>query len=166
VEAEEWDCGEQRDQDEAEVVAVVKWKLRKERFTRSSAACTCSALGCALHCLFKWRGVYITSASEETKGAGPSAGPTRHSGTPRRPRRCRMQTCRGRGGPQSCCFASGWIGPTKETNWTVGPIYAMFACLIIRTFQLVVLTGTMFFSHYRLANNTFCHSFSAKRTGS
>jgi sirohydrochlorin ferrochelatase len=82
VEAEEWDCGEQRDQDEEEVVAVVKWticvvELQKERFTRSSAACTCSALGC------KWRGVYIyiTSASEETKGAGPSAGPTRHGGT-------------------------------------------------------------------------------------
>jgi hypothetical protein len=42
--------------------------------------------------------------------------------------------------------------------------YTTFACLIIRTFQLVFSTGTVFFSHTKLANSTFSHDFSAKRT--
>jgi hypothetical protein len=40
----------------------------------------------------------------------------------------------------------------------------MFACLIIRTFQLVFLAGTVFFSHNKSANSTFSRGFSAKRT--
>jgi hypothetical protein len=94
VEAEEWDCGEQRDQDEEEVVAVVKWticvvELQKERFTRSSAACTCSALGC------KWRGVYIYNERERgNQRSGPVCRTHPARRHPRRPRRCRMQTCR------------------------------------------------------------------------
>jgi hypothetical protein len=42
---------------------------------------------------------------------------------------------------------------------------ALFACLIICTFQLVFSAGTVFFSHNKLANSTFSHDFSAKRTG-
>jgi hypothetical protein len=36
---------------------------------------------------------------------------------------------------------------------------------IIRTFQLVFLAKTVFFSHNKSANSTFSHSFSAKQTG-
>jgi hypothetical protein len=37
----------------------------------------------------------------------------------------------------------------------------LFACLVIRTFQLVFLAGTIFFSPNKLANSTFNHGFSA-----
>jgi hypothetical protein len=41
----------------------------------------------------------------------------------------------------------------------------LFACLIIRTFQLVFFSaGTMFFSHSKSTNSTFSHDFSTKRT--
>ena len=41
----------------------------------------------------------------------------------------------------------------------------MFACLIIRTFQLVFSVGTVFFSHNKLAGIAFRLIFSGKRTG-
>ena len=42
---------------------------------------------------------------------------------------------------------------------------SMFACLIIRTFQLVFSVGTIFFSHNKSAGTMFRLVFSAKRTG-
>jgi hypothetical protein len=45
-------------------------------------------------------------------------------------------------------------------------IIALFACLIIRIFQLVFSTRIVFFSHNESANCTFNHDFSAKRTDS
>jgi hypothetical protein len=42
---------------------------------------------------------------------------------------------------------------------------ALFACLIICTFQLIFSARTVFFSHNKSANSTFSHDFSAKRTG-
>jgi hypothetical protein len=47
----------------------------------------------------------------------------------------------------------------------IGP-WALFACLIIRIFQLVFSARIVFFSHNKSANSSFSHSFSAKRTGS
>jgi hypothetical protein len=45
-------------------------------------------------------------------------------------------------------------------------IYVLFVCLIIRTFQLIFLAGTIFFSHNKLVNNIFSHDFSPNRMGS
>jgi hypothetical protein len=42
------------------------------------------------------------------------------------------------------------------------PMSVLFACLIISTFQLIFSTGTVFFSHNKLANSTFSHDFLAK----
>jgi hypothetical protein len=42
---------------------------------------------------------------------------------------------------------------------------ALFACFIIRIFQLIFSTKTVFFSHNKSANSTF-QNFSAKRTDS
>jgi len=42
---------------------------------------------------------------------------------------------------------------------------ALFASLIIRLFQLVFLTGTVFFSYNKSAGRMFRLIFSAKRTG-
>jgi hypothetical protein len=39
---------------------------------------------------------------------------------------------------------------------------ALFASLIIRTFQFVFSVGTIFFSYSKLVNSTFSHDFSAK----
>ena len=44
-------------------------------------------------------------------------------------------------------------------------VLAMFACLIIRTFQLVFSAGTVFFSHNKSIETVFRLVFSAKRTG-
>ena len=41
----------------------------------------------------------------------------------------------------------------------------MIASLIIRTFQLVFLAGTVFFSHNKSVGTVFYLVFSAKRTG-
>ena len=41
----------------------------------------------------------------------------------------------------------------------------LFACVIIRSFQLVFSVGTMFFSHNKLAGTVFRLVFLAKRTG-
>ena len=42
---------------------------------------------------------------------------------------------------------------------------ALFACLIIRIFQLVFSAGTVFFSHNKSAETMFRFVLSAKRTG-
>ena len=42
---------------------------------------------------------------------------------------------------------------------------ALFACLIIRIFQLIFLAGTVFFSPNKSAGIIFRFIFSAKRTG-
>jgi hypothetical protein len=42
---------------------------------------------------------------------------------------------------------------------------ALFACLIIRTFQLVFSIGTVFFCHNKSANITFSYGFSVKQAG-
>ena len=42
---------------------------------------------------------------------------------------------------------------------------ALFASLIIRTFQLIFSAGTVFFFHNKSARIVFRHVFSAKRTG-
>jgi len=44
-------------------------------------------------------------------------------------------------------------------------IKALFASLIIRLFQLIFSTGTVFFSHNKSAETAFWLVFSAKRTG-
>jgi hypothetical protein len=54
------------------------------------------------------------------------------------------------------------LGTRLNLSWW---ILAPFACLIIRTFQLVFSVETIFFSHNKPANSTFNYSFSAKRTG-
>ena len=41
---------------------------------------------------------------------------------------------------------------------------AMFVCVIIRTFRLVFLAGTTFFSHNKSAGTVFQLVFSVKRT--
>ena len=41
----------------------------------------------------------------------------------------------------------------------------LFACLTIRSFQLIFLAGTMFLSHDKSAGTVFRFVFSAKRTG-
>jgi hypothetical protein len=43
--------------------------------------------------------------------------------------------------------------------------HALFACLIIHTFQFIFSVGIVFFSHNKSANSTLSHGFSAKRTG-
>ena len=43
-------------------------------------------------------------------------------------------------------------------------IFALFASLIIRLFQLVFSVGTVFFSHNKSAETVFWLIFSAKRT--
>jgi len=49
------------------------------------------------------------------------------------------------------------------TNFIV--LKALFASLIIRTFQLLFSAGTEFFSHNKSARTVFWLVFSAKRTG-
>jgi hypothetical protein len=46
----------------------------------------------------------------------------------------------------------------KQVRACLSPL-AMFACLIIRTFQLVFSAGIIFFSHNKSTNNTFSHGF-------
>ena len=45
------------------------------------------------------------------------------------------------------------------------PLMAPFASLIIRTFQFIFSTGTVFFSYNKSAGTVFRLIFSAKRTG-
>jgi hypothetical protein len=45
-------------------------------------------------------------------------------------------------------------------------VVALFVCLVICTFYLVFLAGTIFFSHNKSAHSTFSHDFLAKRTDS
>jgi hypothetical protein len=65
-------------------------------------------------------------------------------------------------------FNSSWR-PYTNFDWEDVAVHkgeALFACLIIRIFQLVFSAKIIFFSHDKSANSTFSHDFSAKRTGS
>ena len=57
------------------------------------------------------------------------------------------------------------IQGSTHTDDACCALMVMFGSLIIHTFQLVFLDGTMFFSHNKLAGTVFRLVFSAKRTG-